>query len=387
MPAMANALATARHDRIRRSRQTLVPEFDRLFKTLTAEQKEFWEAMAPAEGAAPRRRLPRNIWTRRNGLLDMLDKLSGTLAADVNHQDATIDQLLAIKQIAWLLRNTAGEASLVDFDRTCQRTRSSPEAKLTYTKFVGGTEIAWNALELTASGMQLPPALASAIAATKTAYFEPQYLQLRDRLLTALVDRRKARTDARTSGARSRSVASAPRSTSPKRALDAAKAHALSAIWLGPHSLTLQLALLAAALALTFGAMIAGHPPRHQAAAQYARRHAQGRRRRSRRRHRLYRAQGRDRRAGRRAGNLQAAGHRQGPDRGAGARAQCRRDGAPAGDRKLCRRVRERGAPDAGPAWRCLRPDAHDLDRPVDGFAPDQRARRRSPKRPPARPR
>ena len=32
--------------------------------------------------------------------------------------------------------------------------------------------------------MQLPPALASAMAATKKAYFEPEYLALRDRLLT-----------------------------------------------------------------------------------------------------------------------------------------------------------------------------------------------------------
>ena len=47
------------------------------------------------------------------GLLTTLDKLSGTLAATVNHQDPVIDQLLAIKQIAWLLRNTAGEASLL----------------------------------------------------------------------------------------------------------------------------------------------------------------------------------------------------------------------------------------------------------------------------------
>ena len=39
------------------------------------------------------------------------------------------------------------------------------------------------------------------------------------------------------------------------------------------------------------------------------------------------------------------------------------------------------------PARRCLRPDADHLDRPVDDFAPDQRARRRSPRRPPARPR
>ena len=35
--------------------------------------------------------------------------------------------------------------------------------------------------------MQLPPALASAIAATKTAYFDPEYVALRERLLMALI--------------------------------------------------------------------------------------------------------------------------------------------------------------------------------------------------------
>ena len=35
--------------------------------------------------------------------------------------------------------------------------------------------------------MQLPPAISSAIAATKTAYFEPSYLALRDRLLNQLL--------------------------------------------------------------------------------------------------------------------------------------------------------------------------------------------------------
>ena len=39
--------------------------------------------------------------------------------------------------------------------------------------------------------MTLPPALVSAIAATKTAYFEPDYLALRERLLNALSDGEK----------------------------------------------------------------------------------------------------------------------------------------------------------------------------------------------------
>ena len=88
---------------------TLVPELDRLFKTLTAEQKEFWEAVAKPK-ASRRPALAKEYMQTTQALLETLDKLSGALAAAVNHQDATIDQLLAIKQTAWLLRNTAGEA-------------------------------------------------------------------------------------------------------------------------------------------------------------------------------------------------------------------------------------------------------------------------------------
>ena len=111
MPAMAMALTLltpmqfAQHD-------TLVPEFDRAFKTITALQKEFWEAMGQPK-ASRRPALNKEYVDITNVLLATLEKLSGVLAADVNHQDATIDQLLSIKQTAWLLRNTAGEASLI----------------------------------------------------------------------------------------------------------------------------------------------------------------------------------------------------------------------------------------------------------------------------------
>src|SRR4029453_5629962 len=96
----------------------------------------------------------------------------GALAAAVNHRDATIDQLLAIKQIAWLLRNTAGEASLI-VSTGLAAGNVAPETRLAYTKFTGGIDAAWSALELTASGMQLPAAISSAIAPKKTALFCP----------------------------------------------------------------------------------------------------------------------------------------------------------------------------------------------------------------------
>jgi methyl-accepting chemotaxis protein len=252
MPAMASALAQLTVMDFAQQK-TLVPEFDRLHKTLVAEQKEFWDEIAKPK-ASRRAALPKEYMETTQGLLDNLDKLSGVLAADVNHQDATIDQLLAIKQVAWLLRNTAGEASLI-ISTGLAAGKVSPEARLNYIKFTGGTEAVWNALQLTASGMQLPATLSAAIAATKTAYFEKSYLDLRERLLQALTEGSKAELTANqwspiTVGRLSAAVGVA------EAALEAAKQQAASSYSSALRSLLLQLGFLAAAVALTVGALI-----------------------------------------------------------------------------------------------------------------------------------
>jgi methyl-accepting chemotaxis protein len=233
---------------------TLVPEFDRLFQALTGEQKEFWEEVAKPK-ASRRLALAKEYMDTTQGLLETLDKLSAALAADVNHQDATIDQLLAIKQIAWLLRNTGGEASLL-VSNSINAGKVTPESRQIYTKLVGGTEAAWSALQLATSGMQLPPALAAAMAATKTAYFEPQYLTLRDRLIATLANGEKPELTANqwtpvTVGRLAAAVSVA------EAALDAAKEHTVDQRSAARNSLLLQLVLLTAAIALTAGAMTA----------------------------------------------------------------------------------------------------------------------------------
>ena len=91
--------------------------------------------------------------------------------------------MLAIKQIAWLLRNTAGEASLI-VSNGLGAGKVSPETRLAYTKYRRRHRDRLERAGADRAGMQLPPAISSAMAATKTAYFEPSYLGLRDRLLT-----------------------------------------------------------------------------------------------------------------------------------------------------------------------------------------------------------
>lgn len=253
MPSMSNALGLL--GKIEFAQQaTLVPEFDRLFKQLQAHQKEFWEAMAQPKESPRRPTLAKEYMETTQGLLTTLDKLSGTLAANVNHQDPVIDQLLAIKQIAWLLRNTAGEASLL-ISNGLGAGKATAETRAAHTKFSGGADAAWSALELTAAGMQLSPALASAMAATKKAYFEPEYLALRDRLLTALIAGEKPELTANawspvTVGRLSAAVNVA------ETALDAAREHTVAQYSTALRSLVTELVLLLAAFALTFGALL-----------------------------------------------------------------------------------------------------------------------------------
>ena len=126
MPAMARALELLPSMDFPRS-GTLVPELARLNKLLIEEQKEFWENVAKPKDQR-RAGLTKEYMETTQGLLDVLDNLGNTLAATVNHQDAEIDQLLSIKQNAWLLRNTAGEgfADRLDRDLPPARSRRKP---------------------------------------------------------------------------------------------------------------------------------------------------------------------------------------------------------------------------------------------------------------------
>jgi hypothetical protein len=125
-------------------KQTLVPELDRLNKLLIAQQTEFWGEVAKPK-ASRRLALGKEYLDSTLALLATLDKTSAALAASVIHEDSVFDQLLGIKQIAWLLRNTAGEAS-VTVSNGLNTGKLSPEQNLYYMHSVGGIDATWNAL-------------------------------------------------------------------------------------------------------------------------------------------------------------------------------------------------------------------------------------------------
>src|SRR5579871_3354655 len=251
MPAMRSALEQLQSLDFA-DQKTLVPEFDRLLKQLTAEQTEYWDNIAKPK-ASRRPALAKEYMDTTAALLDNLDKISGNLAGAVNHADSTIDQLLAIKQMAWLLRNTGGEASL-QVSNALNAGKMSADVQQTYVRNVGGTEIAWNALQLAAAGMQLPDKLASAITETKSGYFDPQYTGLRDRLVKAALAGEKPELSVNqwtpvTVGRLATAVGVA------EAALDAAKDYGASLRSSAARALIVQLVLLAAAVVVAFGSI------------------------------------------------------------------------------------------------------------------------------------
>src|SRR5258708_28436909 len=220
---------------------------------MTALHAESWEAMSQPK-ASCRPGLLGACMETADVRLQTLDTVSARLAAAVNHDDPVIDQLLSIEQAAWLFRSMSGEASLL-LASALPVGRMTPEARQNYTKFVGGIETAWAALELAAAGSKLPSGLVDALATAKTASFDPQYLALRDRIANALVAGEKAEINASqwspiTVGRMATAV------TVAESALEQARIRA-SAQWSAARGhLVLRRPLLVGALALALGSMM-----------------------------------------------------------------------------------------------------------------------------------
>ncbi|MET3911447.1 methyl-accepting chemotaxis protein [Bradyrhizobium sp. S3.3.6] len=253
MPALARAIDILPSIDIPQ-RDAIVADLTRLNRALLAQQAEFWTEVAKPK-ASRRTALATEYLESEDGLMAILDKLSPVLAASVNHQDATIDQLLAIKQMAWLLRQNAGESSLI-VGNALNSGKVTPETQSAFTRFVGATDAAWSAIELAATGMQMPQALSAAMTETKSVYFDPHYTGTRDGIIAVIA---KGEKPAMT--ANQWSPFSVGRMAIVVKladtALQAAKDHAAVQRAGALQSLLVQLALLIAAIILTGAAMLA----------------------------------------------------------------------------------------------------------------------------------
>jgi methyl-accepting chemotaxis protein len=253
LPAMR--AATARLEGLEfPDHQTLMPELNRLIRTVAALDTESWDALNKPK-TARRPALGMEFMENTAALLQTLDKVSTRIAAAVNHDDPVIDQMLTIKQLAWLMRNTAGEASLL-ISNGLTFGNVGKDFRQNFIKLAGGIETAWAAVQTVAAGDSLPPDLISAMAEAQTAFFDKEFVGTRDGLVNALATGERPAMKAN-----EWSPFSVKHMTSAvvvaERALNAARTYAAAQHSEAERTLALQLVMLTAALALTFGAMIA----------------------------------------------------------------------------------------------------------------------------------
>jgi methyl-accepting chemotaxis protein len=166
-------------------RARLLPALRQSLDTLTRLQTEFWSGSG----------LP--LASRRAGLGDeylregltlqtTLEDISSRLFAGIQHQDAVVDQMMTVKDLAWLARNSAGEASLL-ISRGIAAGSVAADATRKFDINLGGSNAAWAAIEQLLYGGAVPPALGQAVTNAKQVYFAPDYGALREKTLATLV--------------------------------------------------------------------------------------------------------------------------------------------------------------------------------------------------------
>ncbi|QCI65569.1 methyl-accepting chemotaxis protein [Phreatobacter stygius] len=163
----------------------LVANLDQAVAKLAALHAETGRAVMQPK-AERRAGLAQEFVAHTSGMIELLEKLSGQLTALVKLDDAFIDQVMQLKQLAWVAREAAGDASVfISNPLAGQPLPADPLVK--YAAINTRLETAWSELEKLAAGLPLPPQFAEAVTAARKGYLDPDYVAYRLEILTALV--------------------------------------------------------------------------------------------------------------------------------------------------------------------------------------------------------
>jgi methyl-accepting chemotaxis protein len=184
MPALASAIPLLAELSFP-GKETLLPELRRATAGLLALQSEY-AAGVERPKAERRAALGPAYLTEGLALQAALQKISSNLFASIKSGDPQIVQLMAIKQLAWLTRETAGEGSLL-ISQGLAKGSVTADARLKHQGFAGGARTLWAAIDDAVIGLPVPPAFLRTLADAKATLFAPEYVAVQQRLLDALL--------------------------------------------------------------------------------------------------------------------------------------------------------------------------------------------------------
>jgi methyl-accepting chemotaxis protein len=184
MPAL-NALAPAVSALDFPDRDQAASDLSAKVKQLIELQEKTAAAVAQPKAARPAG-LGDEFFKQSTALMDSLDAWGTRLVKLISLQDPYVDQLLEIKQLAWVMRNAAGDMSLL-VSNGLGGIAPPPDAMTGYTANGAKLDTAWAALTDIASRLPETPGLTAAMDNVKKEFFGSEYPALRTKALTQLL--------------------------------------------------------------------------------------------------------------------------------------------------------------------------------------------------------
>jgi methyl-accepting chemotaxis protein len=246
VPALKAALATLRTMSFP-GQPAAVSELEQRFNTLTRLHAESIAAAARPKSERPAG-LAKTINDEMTSFITFLDRLSVQLNRLVKLEDAFVDQLMEVKQLAWMVRDRGGDASVI-VSNAMSGQALPQDPWVYYNSNLARMEQAWEAMLQMAAGLPMPASFNNAVEVAKREFFGRDYTEMRTKILKELISGQKP----------SVTVEQWSPLTVPKLAtvlaisevaLDVAKEHTARQHAAAMRSLLLQLAFLVAAIAL-----------------------------------------------------------------------------------------------------------------------------------------
>jgi methyl-accepting chemotaxis protein len=184
LPALNNAISFLRGTDMP-NRDSVVARLEKNAQTIEGLAKES-AADFVKQKSERRAGLAKEYETVATDLLTMLDNISNTLLAMAEYGDPFVDQMLAMRDTAWLVRSTGGDLSIILSNGILAKQKLPDAALLKHAGLVGRVEAGWELIEKMRAAAALPPALTAAIDRAKAGYFAPDFSALRDRTLAEL---------------------------------------------------------------------------------------------------------------------------------------------------------------------------------------------------------
>ncbi|HEY4920301.1 MAG TPA: methyl-accepting chemotaxis protein [Xanthobacteraceae bacterium] len=184
LPALAAALAGLR--------QIDMPNGDAAAGELDAAAQKFTTLAKESDAdftkpkSERRAGLPKEFETAATDLLGVLDRISDALVGLAKYQDPFVDQMMAMRDAAWIVRENGGDASVIVSTALMTKQKVAGPQWQREVDLIGRTEAGWAMVQKLRNGAALPPALTAAIDKAQNGFFGADFLAKRDEMVAML---------------------------------------------------------------------------------------------------------------------------------------------------------------------------------------------------------